>query len=160
MKTLIKTIWYAIKSRIIPLHYDLNKVYAIISEILRTDTLKVLHIHHKYYIYTYPPDLSREEKYNIYDRAIKLWKQLEIHSSTIFIITTPYSIYYQGKRLKGFYSGVGGNTHFGKFVIVAKYSFLKKEIYPYLEHEILHAEGLLLPDHSNFDEYKHLAKYR
>jgi hypothetical protein len=31
--------------------------------------------------------------------------------------------------------------------------------YPYVEHEVLHTMGLLADDHSNWNDYKEIAKY-
>jgi hypothetical protein len=44
-------------------------------------------------------------------------------------------------------------------ILVAKYSFWKNEYYPYVEHEVLHTMGLLADDHSNWNDYKEIAKY-
>lgn len=71
-------------------------------------------------------------------------------SFLLFIMLEPYSIKY-----RKFKSGVGWYCTDWGLIIVSYCSLLTSDEFPYLEHEIAHATGILRSDHANLKELIH-----
>lgn len=146
---ILKTIWYAIISRLQPLFIDVNDLIRRIKD--GTDNYCLYNNNNAFYLYDFDIDVKQ--------RIQSALNNLNVKNVTLHIISMPYSFYYI--HLKRFVSGVGiYNYQQLNICAVSKYSFLKKEYYPYLEHEIAHATGLLKYDHSNLNEFIKIIKYR
>lgn len=78
-----------------------------------------------------------------------LYKLIPNKSFSLFVLLEPYSIKHE--KL-GFKSGIGWYMGDWGAVVVAYSSLLHREEFPYLEHEIAHAVGILKNDHSNLKE--------
>jgi hypothetical protein len=142
------SVYYAIKSRLKPITISQEDIIYWIRN---------LNWQYQQGI-NFPPFFNLVEQEHLIQRFQKLNSALN-YFSIIFFYPIPYAFYYQ--PLKRYAAGIGINKiyNFTNFIAVAKYSLWKSEIYPYFEHEVLHAYGLLKYDHSNWNDYKHLAKY-
>lgn len=150
----LKSIWSAISSRIKPIYITPAMVECIqlslCSPIYNTDRAKIYLSDNGYNKY-------RED---FLSRTLFIMDLYWIDKVKLFIIPVRKPFNVKFPFLTGFKSGIGGYNLLGQFVVVSQYSFLKNEYFPYLEHELLHAFGLLKFDHSNWDTYKSVAKYR
>lgn len=147
LKNRISSVYYAILSRVRVIEISFQDLYFKSSN---------------NNIFTQIPNypIFVENSFSETDRVINLINKLNITLSIpLYIFLVPYSFY--STNLKRFVSGVGTHKFNGckNLVAVAKYSFWKPELYPYLEHEILHAVGILKYDHSNSKRFKEYIKY-
>lgn len=147
----LKTIWYAVLSRLKPIIIDIGD---LIQRVKDGTQNYYLCANGSVFLYDFGDDCVE-----ISARAIEVLKKLNVNNVVIHIIAQPYVFWYM--NLGRYLAGVGVHNYQNlNICAVAKYSFLKKEIYPYLEHEIAHAVGLLKYDHSNINDFIQIIKYR
>ncbi len=147
------SIFKAILSRIYKIHINNNFISNILASTQWVD-------------YTLPRNIiikipkHCEHSYNIAYRIYKTITLVKVANiNGIYFYPMPYSFYYE--EFNRFLAGLAFCNFEDKRVILgAKYSIFKPEIYPYIEHEVLHAIGLLKSDHSNWETYKNIAKYK